>query len=62
MMKEVLKELERLRTYYEKASKIEYDAGICCGIKISITVIKNHLKKVMGDSYVDAYGKDPLFR
>lgn len=62
MMKEILKELERLKAHYAKASYIEYDAGVRYGIEMSIIVIKNHLKKMMGDSYTETYGNDPLFK
>lgn len=61
-MKETLMELERLRKHYKKSSDIEFDAGVSYGIKMSMSVIKAHLKKIMGDSYIDVYGKDPLFR
>ena len=61
-MKEILKELERLKTYYKESSDLEFDSGVCYGVNLSISVIKNHLKKMMGDRYTEAYGNDPLFK
>lgn len=61
-MKGILKELRRLKTYYEKYPDLQFDSGVAYGLNLSISVIKNHLKKVMGDSYIDIYGKDELFK
>ncbi len=57
-MKKIINELKRLKKEYDKYPKIEYDAGVAYGINISIRVIKEHLKKIYGDKYIEIFGDE----